>query len=82
MGREKTLEALEKDQGSAASEGTKAPTQVEDGNLNTRFLDHHSITSSSERRKMLDASAKTPLIQGSEESCKNVDNAEVDVTLC
>ena len=30
---------------------------------------------------MLDVSAKNPPSQGSEESCKNVNNAEVDATL-
>ena len=61
MGREKTLEALGKDQGSATSEGPKAPTQVEDHNLNTRFLEHHSITSSPpSKKKVIHLTALTP----------------------
>lgn len=64
MGRKKTLEALGKDLGSAASEGTKsppAPTEVEDGNLNTRFLEHYSITSSPlNKKKVIHLIALTP----------------------
>lgn len=61
MGREKTLEVLGKNQVSAASEGTKDPTQVEDGNLNTRFLEYHSITSSPpSKKKVMHLTALTP----------------------
>lgn len=68
MGRKKTLEALGKDLGSAASEGTKPPTpsphthtEVEDGSLNTRFLEHHSITSSPpNKKKVIHLTALTP----------------------
>ena len=46
MGREKTLEVLGKNQVSAASEGTKDPTQVKDGNLRqqTGLLQHCPVT--------------------------------------